>query len=109
MTGLRVATPKPCATGLTFGEIVAEHFDHLDHGAFFVASTTVEVTAYRTPWFGPSYDSETVERGGTVGDGALATVCWHDGEPGGGGRLQGQFAALEDVIGNTADEGGTTR
>jgi len=32
------------------------------------------VTAYRTLWFGLQYDSETVEQGETVGNGALATV-----------------------------------
>ena len=102
-----MATPKPRATGLAFDEIVADHFDYLDHEAFFVASTTFEVTAYRTLWFGLQYDSETAERGGTVGNDALATVRWHDGEPVGGGHLQGQFVALEDVIGDMVDEGGT--
>jgi hypothetical protein len=31
------------------------------------ASTTFEVTAYRTLWFGLQYDSETVEQGGRSG------------------------------------------
>ena len=102
-----MATPKPRATGLAFDETAADHFDYLDHEAFFVASTTFEVTAYRTLWFGLQCDSETVERSGTVGNGALATVHWYDGEPVGDGHLQGQFAAPEDIVGDMVDEGRT--
>ena len=93
-----VVEPKPCATGLTLDEIVADHLDYLHHEAFFVVSTTFEVTAYRTLWFGLQYDSET------VGNGALATVRWYDGEPVGDGHLQGQFAALKDVVGDMLDD-----
>jgi len=71
-----VVEPKPRATGLTLDEIVADHLDYLHHEAFFVVSTTFEVTAYRTLWFGLQYDSETVEQGRRSGtararDGAL--------------------------------------
>ena len=76
-----VVEPKPRATGLTLDEIVADHLDYLHHEAFFVVSTTFEVTVYRTLWFGLQYDSETVEQEETVGNGALATVRWYDGEP----------------------------
>ena len=69
-----VVEPKPRATGLTLEEIVADHLDYLHHEAFFVVSSTFEVTAYRTLWFGLQYDAETVERGETVGNGALVTV-----------------------------------
>ncbi|GAA0728545.1 MULTISPECIES: DUF6735 family protein [Halorubrum] len=100
-----VVEPKPCATGLTLDEIVADHLDYLHHEAFFVVSTTFEVAAYRTLWFGLQYDSETVEQGETVGNGALATVRWYDGEPVGDGHLQGQFAALKDVVGDMLDKG----
>jgi hypothetical protein len=100
-----VVEPTPRATGLTFDEIVAEHLDYLHHEAFFVVSTTFEVTAYRTLWFGLQYDSETIEQGETVGNGALVTVRWHDGEPVGDGHLQGQFAALKDVVGDMLDKG----
>ena len=100
-----VVEPKPRATGLTFDEIVADHLDYLHHEAFFVVSSTFEVTAYRTLWFGLQYDSETVEQGDTVGNGALATVRWYDGEPIGNGHLQGQFAALKDVVGDMLDKG----
>jgi len=75
--------------------IVADHLDYLHHEAFFVVSTTFEVTAYRTLWFGLQYDSETVEQGRRSGTRALATVRWYDGEPVGDGHLQGQFAALK--------------
>jgi len=47
-------------------------------------------------------DSRTGE---TVGNGALATVRWYDGEPVGDGHLQGQFAALKDVVGDMLDKG----
>lgn len=102
---LTVVEPKPRATGLTINEIVADHLDYLHHEAFFVVSTTFEVTAYRTLWFGLQYDSETVEQGETVGNGALATVRWYDGEPVSDGHLQGQFAALKDVVGDMLDKG----
>ncbi|MDL0145549.1 DUF6735 family protein [Halobacterium salinarum] len=100
-----VVEPKPRATGLTLDVIVADYLDYLHHEAFFVVSTTFKVTAYRTMWFGLQYDSETVEQGKTVGNGALVTVRWHDGEPVGDGHLQGQFAALKDVGGNMLDKG----
>jgi len=100
-----VVEPKPRATGLTLEEIIADHLDYLHHEAFYVVSTTFEVTAYRTLWFGLQYDSETVEQGETVGNGALATVRWYDGEPVGDGHLQGQFQALKDVAGDMLDKG----
>ncbi|RLM62607.1 MULTISPECIES: DUF6735 family protein [Halorubrum] len=100
-----VVEPKPRATGLTLDENFADHLDYLHHEAFFVVSTTFEVTAYRTLWFGHQYDSETVEQGETVGNGALATMHWYDGEPVGDGHLQGQFAALKDVVGDMLDKG----
>ncbi|SFQ20013.1 hypothetical protein SAMN05216277_1333 [Halolamina pelagica] len=56
-----------------------------------MVSTTFEVTAYRTLWFGLQYDSETVEQGETVGNGALATVRWYDGEPVGDMLEEGVF------------------
>jgi len=58
-----VVEAKPRATGLPLDEIVADHLDYLHHEAFFVVSTTFEVTAYRTLWFGLQYESETVEQG----------------------------------------------
>ena len=63
------------------------------------------MTAYRTLWFGLQYDSETIEQGETVGNGALATVRWYDSESVGDGHLQGQFHALKDVVGDMIDKG----
>ena len=100
-----VVEPKPRATGLTLDEIVADYLDYLHHEAFFVVSTAFEVTAYRTLWFGLQHDSETIEQGETVGNGALATARWYDGEPVDDGHLQGQFAALKDVGGDMIDKG----
>ena len=48
---------------------------------------------------------KTVDHGETVGNGALATVRWHDGEPVGDGHLKGQFRALKDVVGDMVDKG----
>jgi len=87
-----VVEPKPRATGLTLDEIVADHLDYLHHEAFFVVSTTFEVTAYRTRGSASSTIRRQSNRGETVGNGALATVRWYDGEPVGDGHLQGQFA-----------------
>ena len=70
-----------------------------------MVSPTFEVTAYRTLWFGLQYNSETIEQGETVGNGALATVRWYDGEPVGNGHLQGRLAALKDVVGDMIDKG----
>ena len=100
-----VVEPKPRATGLTLKEIIADHLDYLHHEAFYVVTPTFEVIAYRTLWFGLQYDSEMVEQGETVGNGALATVRWYDGEPVGDGHLQGQFQALKDVAGDMLDKG----
>ena len=63
------------------------------------------MTTCRTLWFGLQYDSESVDQGETVGNGALATVRWYDGEPVGDGHLQGQFQALKDVAGDMLDKG----
>ena len=100
-----VVEPKPRATGLTLEEIIADYLDYLHHEAFYVVSPTFEVTAYRTLWFGLQYDSETVDHDETVGNGALATVRWHDGKPVGDGHLKGQFRALKDVVGDMVNKG----
>jgi hypothetical protein len=68
-----------------------------------VVSTTFKMTAYRTLWFGLKYDSEAVKQGETVGNGALATVRFYDGEPVGDSRLQGQFADFNGVVGVTSN------
>jgi hypothetical protein len=47
--------------------------------------------------------------GETVGNGALATVRWYDGERVGDGHLQGQFAAFKDVVGDMIDRASSRR
>ena len=100
-----VVEPKPHATGLTLDEIVADHLDYLHHRALSMVSSAFGVTAYRTLWFGLQYDWETVEQGETVENRALTTVRWYDGEPVGNGHLQGQLAALKDVVDDMIDKG----
>jgi hypothetical protein len=104
-----VVNPKPRAIGLTLDEIVADHLNYLHHEAFYVVAPTFEVTAYRTLWFGLQYDSETVEQGETVGNGALATVLWDDEEPVGDDYLNGMFRALKDIAGDMVDRGAFTQ
>jgi len=36
-------------------------------------------------------------------------VRWYDGEPVGDGHLQGQFAALKDVVGDMLDKASSRR
>jgi len=72
----RSSSRSPVPPGLPPRRIVADHLDYLHHEAFFVVSTTFEVTAYRTLWFGLQYESETVKQGRRSGmararDGAL--------------------------------------
>jgi len=100
-----VVEPKPRATGLTLDEIVADHLRlppprGVLRGVDDVRGDRLPDAVVRPPVrFG---DSRTGE---TVGNGALATVRWYDGEPVGDGHLQGQFAALKDVVGDMLDKG----
>ena len=95
----------PMAIGLTKDEIVTEYLDFLHHEAFFEVAQDFEVTAYRTHWFGLTYDCETVTDAPTVGNGALRTVRWVDCEPVGDGAVRGEFRALKDVVGDMVDRG----
>lgn len=95
--------PEPIATGLTLTEIITEQLDYLHHEAFFRVSMEMEVTAYRTFWFGLQYDCDSIEDGDTVGNGALATVRRYDGEPVGDGSLRDRFSALKDITGDLID------
>jgi len=105
----RFVEPKPRTTGFTLEEIIADHPDYLHHEAFYVVCPTFEVTAYRMLWFSLQYDTETVDHGETVGNGVLATVRWHDGEPVDDSHLKGQFRALKDVVGDMVDKGVFTK
>lgn len=95
-----VVEPKPHATGLTLDEIVVDHLDYLHHEAFFGVSPTFEGTVHWTLWFGLQYDSETVKRGETVGNGAL--VRWRASRR----RLPaGAARGLKDVVSDMIDKG----
>ncbi|MBX0325836.1 hypothetical protein EGH21_22725 [Halomicroarcula sp. F13] len=95
----------PLVIGTTIETIITEHLDYLHHEAFYVVDAEFEITAYRTHWFGLQYDSRTIEHAPTVGNGALRTVRWYDGEPVGDGFAQGEFRALKAVVGEMVDQG----
>ena len=99
----------PWATRLTLDEIISEQLDFLHHEAFYVVDRDFEVTAYRTHWFGLQYDSALVDDAPTIGNGALRTVRWYDGDPVGDGFAQGEFRVLKDITGELIDQGVLTR
>lgn len=94
--------PAPLARALELGVVLTEWLDPLFHGAFFVVDVDFDVTAYRTLWFGLQYEAESVDDA-TVGDGALRTVRWYDGEPIDDGYVQGVFQGLKQVVGSQID------
>ena len=96
---------EPRAIGVTLEEVITDHLDYLHHEACYVVNRDFQVTAYRTHWFGLQYDCTTVENAPTVGNGALRTVRWYDGEPVGDGHAQGEFRALKAVVGDMVDRG----
>jgi hypothetical protein len=93
----------PFEVGVTLDSILSQQLNFLSHEAFYVVEEDFDVTAYRTLWFGLQHESRTIEEGATMGNGALATVRWYDGEPVGDGAFCGQFAALKDVVGDMID------
>ncbi|MFD1586755.1 DUF6735 family protein [Halorientalis brevis] len=93
----------PLAIAITKEEILTEYLDFLHHEAFYVVDPDFQVTAYRTHWFGLQYDCETITESPTVGNGALRTVRWSDGEPVGDGYARGEFQALKDICGDLID------
>ncbi len=95
----------PLVVGTTIETLIAEYLDFLHHEAFYVVDAEFDVTAYRTHWFGLQYNCRTVESGPTIGNGALRTVRWYDGEPVGDGFAQGEFRALKAVVGEMVDHG----
>lgn len=97
--------PAPVATQATMDDIISTHLDFLHHEAFYVVSQRFEVTAHRTLWFGLQYDCEAVEDETTVGNGALCTVRWYEGEPVTDRFVRGQFQGLKDVVGDLIDDG----
>ncbi|WP_255152198.1 DUF6735 family protein [Halorarius halobius] len=97
--------PIPRETGVTLTEILTAHLDYLHHEAFYVVDRELEVTAYRTLWFGLQYDADSIDRQPTVGFGAVRTVRWYEGEPVGDGRARGEFAGMKRVVGAMVDRG----
>jgi hypothetical protein len=96
---------EPRAIGVTLEEVITDHLDYPHHEACYVVDSDFQVTAYRTHWFGLQYDCTTVENAPTVGNGALRTVRWYDGEPVGDGFAQGEFQALKAITGDMIDRG----
>lgn len=96
---------EPWALGHTIDEIIEDHLDFLHHEAFYVVDNDFQVTAYRTHWFGLQYDCHTVDDAPTVGNGALRTVRWYEGDPVGDGHAQGEFRGLKDTVGDLLDRG----
>ncbi|WP_436927626.1 DUF6735 family protein [Halosimplex amylolyticum] len=96
---------EPQCLGWTVDEIIGDLLDYLHHEAFYVVDTDFRVTAYRTHWFGLQHDCRAVADAPTVGNGALRTVRWYEGEPVGDGFAQGEFRALKDVVGDLIDRG----
>jgi hypothetical protein len=96
---------EPRAVGITLDDAIGEWLDFLQHEAFFVVDPDFDVTAYRTLWFGLCYASEVVEESAFVGNGALRTVRWYQGEPVGDGYTRGEFAGLKHVVAEMVDRG----
>jgi hypothetical protein len=95
----------PLEVGVELETILQNHLDYLLHEALYVVGLDFEVTAYRTLWFGLQYEAEAIESSPTVGNGAVRTVRWYDGEPVGDGRARGVFQGTKDVIGDMLDRG----
>ena len=96
---------EPRTLGVSFEEACREWLDFLHHEAFYVVDRAFELTAYRTLWFGLQYDCRSIDHSETIGNGALRTVRWYQGEPVGDGFTRGQFKALKDVTGDMIDRG----
>jgi len=99
---------EPWAIRVTVDEIIDESLDFLHHEAFYVVDIEFRVTAYRTHWFGLQYDCEAIDEAPTVGNGALRTVRWYEGEPVGDGFAQGEFRGLKATVGDMLDRGAFT-
>jgi len=100
-----VVEPKPRATGLTLDEIVADHLDYPPPRGVLRGVDDVRGDRLPDAVVRPTVRIGDSQTGETVGNGALATVRWYDGEPVGDGHLQGQFAAFKDVVGDMLDKG----
>ena len=97
--------PDPLVLAVTLSAVLEDYLDYLHHEALYVVNSEFEVTAYRTHWFGLQYDTERITEGATIGNGAIRTVRWYNGEPVGDGYAQGEFRALKRVVGDLCDRG----
>jgi len=70
-----------------------------------VVSTTFEVTAYRTLWFGLQYESETVKQGRRSGMARSRRCAGTTASRSATATCRGQFAAFKDVVGDMLDKG----
>jgi len=93
----------PLALAISLESVLTEYLDYLHHEAIYVVERDFEVMAYRTHWFGLQYDSQRISGDPTIGNGALRTVRWYNGEPVGDGYAQGEFRALKQVVGDLCD------
>ena len=96
---------EPRAVDVTIDEVINEWLDFLQHEAFYVVDTDLEVTAYRTLWFGLCYESDVIQESAFVGNGALRTVRWYQGEPVGDGYTRGEFAGIKRTVADMVDRG----
>jgi len=95
----------PWAVGVTLDELLTNQLDYLNHEACYVVDESLNVTAFRTHWFGLLYECRTIEASPTRGNGAIRTVRWYDGEPVGDSFAQGQFDGLKTAVGDMLDRG----
>ncbi|MFC6974499.1 DUF6735 family protein [Halomicroarcula sp. GCM10025709] len=93
----------PLTLAISLEAVLTEYLDYLHHEAFYIVDSDFEVTAYRTHWFWLQYDCQRISGEPTVGNGALRTVRWYNGEPVGDGYAQGEFRALKRVAGDLCD------
>ena len=96
---------EPRAVDVTFDEVIKEWLDFLQHEAFYVVDSDLAVTAYRTLWFGLCYESDVIQDSAFVGNGALRTVRWYQGEPVGDGYTRGEFAGIKRTVADMVDRG----
>ncbi len=95
----------PWAVGVTLDELLTNELDYHTHEACYIVDESLDVTAFRTHWFGLQYECRTIESSPTHCNGAIRTVRWYDGEPVGDGFAQGQFDGLKTVVGDMLDRG----
>lgn len=96
---------EPRAVSVTIDAAISEWLDFLQHEAFYVVDRAFEVSAYRTLWFGLCYESEVIQDSAFVGNGALRTVRWYQGESVGDGYTRGEFSGVKQTVAEMVDRG----